>query len=128
MVDGLRPADLDRDGLAAVLQAQLTLAGRAHGVAVELDVDDPPDLDPEAEHEVLRIAQEAVTNALRHASPGTVRSASPRCPSTPIPVGSRRCSRWPTMGPGSTPMPGRSGRAGSGSRRCTSGPPPSADA
>ena len=53
--------------------AQLTLAGRAHGVVVELDVDDPPDLDPDAEHEVLRIAQEAVTNALRHASPGTVR-------------------------------------------------------
>jgi signal transduction histidine kinase len=73
MVDGLRPADLDRDGLAAVLRAQLTLAGRAHGVAVELDVDDPPDLDPDAEHEILRIAQEAVTNALRHALPGSVR-------------------------------------------------------
>ena len=83
MVDGLRPADLDRDGLAAVLRAQLTLAGRAHGVVVELDVDDPPDLDPDAEHEVLRIAQEAVTNALRHA-PGTVRVRG-RLPPRPRP-------------------------------------------
>jgi len=72
-VEGLRPADLERDGLAAVLQAQLTLAGRAHGVDVELELDDPPDLEPAAEHEVLRIAQEAVTNALRHAGASCVR-------------------------------------------------------
>ncbi len=72
-VEGLRPADLERDGLAAVMGAQLTLAGRAHGVDVELRVDDPPDLDPDAEHEVLRVAQEAVTNALRHAGASCVR-------------------------------------------------------
>ena len=72
-VEGLRPADLERDGLAAVLRAQLTLAGRAHGVDVVLDVDEPPDLDPATEHEVLRIAQEAVTNALRHAGASCVR-------------------------------------------------------
>jgi signal transduction histidine kinase len=72
-VEGLRPADLERDGLAAVLRAQLTLAGRAHGVDVELELDDPPDLEPAAEHEVLRIAQEAVTNALRHARASSVR-------------------------------------------------------
>jgi len=72
-VEGLRPADLERDGLVAVLRAQLTLAGRAHGVDVELEVDDPPELDPAAEHEVLRIAQEAVTNALRHAGASCVR-------------------------------------------------------
>jgi signal transduction histidine kinase len=72
-VEGLRPADLERDGLAAVLRAQLTLAGRAHGVDVELSLDDPPDLEPTVEHEVLRIAQEAVTNALRHARASSVR-------------------------------------------------------
>jgi signal transduction histidine kinase len=72
-VEGLRPADLERDGLAAVLRAQLTLAGRAHGVVVELSLDDPPDLEPAVEHEVLRIAQEAVTNALRHARASSVR-------------------------------------------------------
>jgi signal transduction histidine kinase len=72
-VEGLRPADLERDGLAAVLRAQLTLAGRAHGVDVELELDDPPDLEPAVEHEVMRIAQEAVTNALRHARATCVR-------------------------------------------------------
>jgi signal transduction histidine kinase len=71
-VEGLRPADLERDGLAATLVNQLTLAGRAHDVPVELEIGEGVDLDPEAEHQVLRIAQEAVTNALRHAGAGRV--------------------------------------------------------
>jgi signal transduction histidine kinase len=66
-VDGLRPADLARDGLAATLRNQLGLAGRAHDTPVDVDVADLPELDPDVEHEVLRIAQEAVSNALRHA-------------------------------------------------------------
>jgi signal transduction histidine kinase len=66
-VDGLRPADLARDGLAATLRNQLGVAGRAHDTPVEVDVADLPELDPDAEQEVLRIAQEAVSNALRHA-------------------------------------------------------------
>jgi len=68
-VEGLRPADLERDGLVAVLRSQLAVAGRVHGVAVSLDVDGDcaAALDPDAEHQVLRIVQEAVTNALRHA-------------------------------------------------------------
>ena len=66
-VEGLRPADLERDGLAATLVNQLTVAGRAHDVPVELEIGEGVDLDPDAEHQVLRIAQEAVTNALRHA-------------------------------------------------------------
>jgi signal transduction histidine kinase len=73
MVDGLRPADLARDGLAATMCAHLALAGRAHGVPVELDVGELPPLEPEVEHQVLRIAQEAVTNALRHADAEHVR-------------------------------------------------------
>jgi signal transduction histidine kinase len=73
VVEGLRPADLERDGLVAVLRSQFAVAGRAHGVAVEVDVSDSdgdggvPELDPDDEHQVLRILQEAVTNALRHA-------------------------------------------------------------
>ena len=66
-VEGLRPADLERDRLAATLVNQLTVAGRAHDVPVELEVGRGRRLDPEVEHQVLRIAQEAVTNALRHA-------------------------------------------------------------
>jgi signal transduction histidine kinase len=72
-VEGLHPADLERDGLAAVLAAQLTVAGRAHDVPVDLTVDGLPDLEPDVEHQVLRIAQEAVTNALRHAGASRVR-------------------------------------------------------
>jgi signal transduction histidine kinase len=72
-VDGLRPADLERDGLAAVLGAQLTVAGRAHDVPVALEIGELPDLEPDTEHQVLRIAQEAVTNALRHAKATRVR-------------------------------------------------------
>ena len=73
MVDGLRPADLERDGLAATLQAQLDLAGRARGVPVELDVGGLPDLPGDVEHQVLRVGQEAVANALRHAGASCVR-------------------------------------------------------
>ncbi|HEX5945579.1 MAG TPA: GAF domain-containing sensor histidine kinase, partial [Acidimicrobiales bacterium] len=68
-VEGLRPADLERDGLAAALRDHLRVAARAHEVPLDLDIDDLPDLDPTAEHQVLRVAQEAVTNALRHAGP-----------------------------------------------------------
>ncbi len=71
-VDGLRPADLERDGLVATLRAQLTVAGRAHGVPVELVVGDLPELGADVEHQVLRVAQEAVSNALRHAGAGRV--------------------------------------------------------
>jgi signal transduction histidine kinase len=81
VVEGLRPADLERDGLVAVLRSQFAVAGRVHGVAVEVDVSDDdddegdggvPSLDPDAEHQVLRILQEAVTNALRHAQASRV--------------------------------------------------------
>jgi signal transduction histidine kinase len=66
-VDGLRPAELERDGLVATLRAQLTVAERAHGVPVDLTIGELPDLAADVEHQVLRIAQEAVANALRHA-------------------------------------------------------------
>jgi signal transduction histidine kinase len=81
VVEGLRPADLERDGLVAVLRSQFAVAGRVHGVAVEVDVSDEdddegdggvPSLDPDVEHQVLRILQEAVTNALRHAQASRV--------------------------------------------------------
>ena len=71
-VEGLRPADLERDGLVAALCDQATVAGRAHGVPVHVDVGDLPQLDPDAEHQVLRVAQEALTNSLRHAGASEV--------------------------------------------------------
>ena len=72
VVDGLRPADLERDGLVGVLRSQLAIAGRVHNVPVELVADDDVELDGDAEHQVLRVVQEAVTNALRHAGAASV--------------------------------------------------------
>jgi signal transduction histidine kinase len=72
VVEGLRPADLERDGLVSVLRSQVAIAGRVHGVPVELVADDNVELDGDAEHQVLRVVQEAVSNALRHASPASV--------------------------------------------------------
>ncbi len=72
VVEGLRPADLERDGLVAALRNQLAVSGRAYGVAVTLDAEVAVGLEPDAEHQVLRVVQEAVANALRHAKPTQV--------------------------------------------------------
>jgi signal transduction histidine kinase len=85
-VDGLRPAELERDGLVATLRAQLTVAARAHGVPVDLSVGELPDLAADVEHQVLRIAQEAVANALRHAGAGRVAVALGRVESVTPPT------------------------------------------
>jgi signal transduction histidine kinase len=42
-------------------------------VPVELEAGELPELDPDDEHQILRIAQEAVTNALHHADGSRVR-------------------------------------------------------
>ena len=72
VVEGLRPADLERDGLVVALRSHLAVAGRAHGIAVSLEAACEPGLDADAEHQVLRVVQEAVANALRHAKPSRV--------------------------------------------------------
>src|SRR3954452_13332884 len=69
LVHELRPPDLERDGLAAALRKQAGVLGRVHGVDVDVAIDaaapGTPDLD--RDRDVLRIAQEALHNALRHA-------------------------------------------------------------
>jgi signal transduction histidine kinase len=72
VVAGLRPADLESDGLVPALRSQLALLERAHGLDIVVRVDGEPDLEPEEEHHVFRVVQEAVTNALRHASASKV--------------------------------------------------------
>ncbi|MGZ4271997.1 MAG: GAF domain-containing sensor histidine kinase, partial [Solirubrobacteraceae bacterium] len=70
----LRPPDLDRDGLCGTLTKHVELLRRLHGARIDLDLD----LDagatagPERDGEVLRIAQEALHNALRHAGAARV--------------------------------------------------------
>jgi signal transduction histidine kinase len=67
LVFELRPPDLERDGLCGALRKHVEVLRRLQGRDIELDV--PDELPPEAERdrEVLRIAQEALQNALRHA-------------------------------------------------------------
>jgi signal transduction histidine kinase len=69
----LRPPDLDRDGLAGALRKHVDAQRPLHpGTAIELDAD-PGAGARDADAEVLRIAQEALHNALRHAGAALVR-------------------------------------------------------
>ncbi len=70
LVFELRPTALDDDGLASALAKHLELVGRAHGLDVGMTSSGPPPgrVGPETEAQLFRIAQEALTNVVRHAS------------------------------------------------------------
>src|SRR5262249_29351390 len=63
----LRPGSLEGEGLATVLRKHVEVLRRVYGQAIALKVRDVPRLSPERATQVLRIAQEALGNALRHA-------------------------------------------------------------
>jgi two-component system, NarL family, sensor histidine kinase UhpB len=64
----LRPEALDDLGLVSALAVLCERLGQRSGVAVDQHFDDDlPQLDPEAELVVYRVAQEALTNVVRHA-------------------------------------------------------------
>ncbi|HEX4692713.1 MAG TPA: GAF domain-containing sensor histidine kinase [Solirubrobacteraceae bacterium] len=64
----LRPPDLDADGLAGALRKHVEVMRALHPTAIDLDVDAAASTCETArDREVLRIAQEALHNALRHA-------------------------------------------------------------
>jgi two-component system sensor histidine kinase UhpB len=69
----LRPEALDDLGLLAALTSLSVSFSEATGLRVERAFDDAlPDLPPELELTVFRVAQESLTNAARHASASTV--------------------------------------------------------
>ena len=68
----LRPEALDDLGLASALR-QLCLEAERAGVVVERAIAAPVVLDADAEVVVYRVAQEAITNALRHAGAERIR-------------------------------------------------------
>lgn len=72
LVFELRPPDLARDGLAGALRKHVEVLRRLGHEQVELDVSEAPQPDGARDAEVLRIAQEAIQNALRHANAGRV--------------------------------------------------------
>jgi signal transduction histidine kinase len=67
LVFELRPPDLERDGLAGTLRKHVEVLRRLQQREIELDVDGELAADPARDGDVLRIAQEALQNALRHA-------------------------------------------------------------
>ncbi len=68
----LRPPALERDGLVASLAKHLDVVGRTHGIATHLDAGSLGDIEPETEQALFRIAQEALTNVVRHAGASSV--------------------------------------------------------
>lgn len=74
LVETLRAPDLDREGLAAALRKRVDLLARVHDVAIEMTVaGEPGGRSWTVDRELLRIAQEALGNALRHAGATRIR-------------------------------------------------------
>ncbi len=67
VIDGLAPPDLSVGGLVGSLRSYAVLAGKTHGVPVQVCAGELPPLDPHRETVLYRVAQEALQNALRHA-------------------------------------------------------------
>jgi signal transduction histidine kinase len=67
LILGLRPADLQRDGLEGALAKEVAMLRRIHGVEIELLADGVEDRAGPRDVDVLRIAHEALHNAVRHA-------------------------------------------------------------
>jgi signal transduction histidine kinase len=66
-VSALRPQSPDHEGLEAALARVVDLAGRTSGLPIDLTIQALPAFGAGVEREIAGIAQEAVTNAVRHA-------------------------------------------------------------
>jgi signal transduction histidine kinase len=65
----LRPPDLERDGLCGTLRKHAAMLSRLHGVEIDLDgIDDGVSGGDGRDPEILRITEEALHNAVRHAA------------------------------------------------------------
>ncbi len=71
LILGLRPPELERDGLAGALRKEAEMLGRVHGVEIDVHAEETTNdrhpAHPERDLAALRIAHEALQNALRHA-------------------------------------------------------------
>jgi len=66
-VGALRPQEIEAGDVAAVLERTTELARRTTDVPIELVIEELPPLGAGVEREIIGIAQEALTNAVRHA-------------------------------------------------------------
>jgi signal transduction histidine kinase len=72
LVDTLRPAELGRDGLASALRTRVELLRAVHGTPIVLHTRVSRPLDEVLGRELLKIGNEALGNALRHAGDARV--------------------------------------------------------
>jgi signal transduction histidine kinase len=73
VIDGLAPPDLAASGLAGSVRGYAVLAGRTYGKTVTVEAGELPELDGLRETVLYRVAQEAISNALRHSGSQDVR-------------------------------------------------------
>ncbi|MEU8435864.1 GAF domain-containing sensor histidine kinase [Streptomyces sp. NPDC029216] len=79
-VTELRPAALDEDGLVATLRNHVRVLDRAHTARVTFTCDGVRALPAAQEEALLRVAQEALHNALRHSAADRVEVTLARAP------------------------------------------------
>jgi signal transduction histidine kinase len=72
LVETLRPPDVDAEGLLTALRKRVELLRRVHDTPVELTVHGARRPGRTVEREVLRVANEALANALQHAGASQV--------------------------------------------------------
>jgi signal transduction histidine kinase len=71
LILGLRPPELERDGLIGTLRKEVEMVARTHGTHIELSIEpgfSADGGDSDRELALLRIAHEALHNAVRHAN------------------------------------------------------------
>ena len=68
LILGLRPPELERDGLEGTLRKEVEMLARTHGIDIQLQIEPEFGADGAGgELALLRIAHEALNNAIRHA-------------------------------------------------------------
>jgi signal transduction histidine kinase len=68
VIDGLTPPELAAGGLASSVRAYAVLAGRTHGTEVAVRTAELPALGAQQDTVIYRVAQEAISNAIRHSA------------------------------------------------------------
>ena len=89
-VSALRPQEHGSEDVAAALERLVDLARRGTDVPIELTITELPAFSGGADREILGIAQEALTNAVRHARARKITDPGRRCPIGRLPSLDRR--------------------------------------